>query len=139
MRIESHKKRNKSKISGKSCFPRFVKGKQLNLFRNDFMFRNDFTNSQKFAQGRLHILFILNSFLSPVLRYMFCYSEANLLRFQIITNSVFNSQKSTPKRTLNRTWSPIPPAMIPKHISRYPAENAFTHKNLALFTNFTAM
>ena len=95
-------------------FPSFYRMKRRDLFQNSLNFRNNFTNYQRIVQDKLHKLHFLGGKHFLMLRY----SEANLLTFQIRTKSVFKTQKRTPMRTLKRTWSPSPPTIMPRLISR---------------------
>ena len=116
--MELHKKWNKSKSPVKILhFPICPKQKTQKP-ETILFYESDSINYRNFVQDDLHILLFFDGNHSLMLRYALCYSEANLLKFQITTNNVFNSQKRTPIRTLNRTWSPIPPTLMPRLISR---------------------
>ena len=114
-RMDLHKIWNNIKLFGKTLwFLLFYRLKKPYLFQNSLNFRNNFTNYQRIVQDKLHKLHFLGGKHFLMLRY----SEANLLTFQIRTKSVFKTQKRTPMRTLKRTWSPSPPTIMPRLISR---------------------
>ena len=98
--MDLHKIWNNIKLFGKTLwFLLFYRLKKPYLFQNELRFRNNFTNYQRIVQDKLHKLLFWGGKHFLMLRY----SEANLLKCQITTNNAFNSQKSTPIRTLNRT------------------------------------
>ena len=66
--MDLHKKWNKSKISGKTLHFPICPKQNTNLLQNNFKCWNDFTNSYKFAQDRLHILQFFCRIFSLLLR-----------------------------------------------------------------------